>query len=141
MNPHHILGLPWTTPNFVETDMADLMIDYITSLDGYGGAEGWPGFWGMESPDYLAWLGEQPEHTHLMGATTYRLMSELTVEGEPDPMADLRKIVFSSTLTEPLFWPNTTLVSTDPVETVRQLKATETTPLATLAASPSPERC
>ncbi|WP_217996875.1 dihydrofolate reductase family protein [Nocardioides jensenii] len=132
MNPHHILGLPWTTPNFVETDMADLMIDYITSLDGYGGAEGWPGFWGMESPDYLAWLGEQPEHTHLMGATTYRLMSELTVEGEPDPMADLRKIVFSSTLTEPLFWPNTTLVSTDPVETVRQLKATETTPLATL---------
>jgi hypothetical protein len=24
----------------------------------------------MESPEYLGWLGEQPEHTVLMGATT-----------------------------------------------------------------------
>ncbi|AKU15463.1 dihydrofolate reductase family protein [Luteipulveratus mongoliensis] len=114
--------------------MADLLIDFITSLDGYGAAEGWPGFWGMESPEYLGWLGEQPEHTHLMGANTYRLMSGFAASGEPgmDPMAAMRKIVFSSTLTEPLSWDNTTLVSTDAVEAVRELKATETTPLATL---------
>ena len=41
--------------------MAELMIDFITSLDGYGAAEGWPGFWGLEGPEYLAWLGNQPE--------------------------------------------------------------------------------
>ena len=57
--------------------MPSLMVDFIISLDGYGGAEGWPGFWGMEGPEYLAWLGEpaEAEHTTLMGATTYRLMS------------------------------------------------------------------
>jgi hypothetical protein len=52
-----------------------LMVDFIISLDGYGAAEGWPGFWGMEGPEYLGWLDEQEEHTALMGATTYRLMS------------------------------------------------------------------
>jgi len=31
--------------------MADLMVDYITSLDGYGAAEGWPGLWGMGGPE------------------------------------------------------------------------------------------
>ena len=57
--------------------MGTLMVDFITSLDGYGAAEGWPGWWGLEGPEYLAWLGEQPEadYTVLMGATTYRLMS------------------------------------------------------------------
>ena len=56
-----------------------------------------------------------------MGANTYRLMSELTAEGEPgtDALAGLSKIVFSSTLTEPLSWPNTRLVSGDAVEAVR----------------------
>ena len=52
--------------------MPELLIDFITSLDGYGAAEGWPGFWGLEGPEYLAWLGEQPEahFTVLLGATT-----------------------------------------------------------------------
>ena len=39
--------------------MQTLMVDFIISLDGYGAAEGWPGFWGMEGPEYLGWLGEQ----------------------------------------------------------------------------------
>jgi hypothetical protein len=30
--------------------MAELMVDFITSLDGYASAEGWPGFWGLEHP-------------------------------------------------------------------------------------------
>src|SRR4051812_39520971 len=126
-------GLPFRSRSD-RTTMADLLIDYITSLDGYGGADGWPGFWGMETPEYLAWLSEQPEHIHLMGATTYRLMSGFAERGEPgtDVMSGLRKVVFSSTLREPLRWPNTTLVSTDPVATVRDLKATETMPLTTL---------
>ena len=57
--------------------MATLRIDFITSLDGFGAAEGWPGLWGMGSAEYLGWLGEQPEHQVLMGATTYRLMSSM----------------------------------------------------------------
>ena len=40
--------------------MPELMIDFITTLDGYASGEGWPGWWGLEGPEYLAWLGEQP---------------------------------------------------------------------------------
>ena len=45
--------------------MSSLMVDFIISLDGYGAAEGWPGFWGMEGPEHLAWLEEDGgiEHT------------------------------------------------------------------------------
>ena len=116
--------------------MPELMIDFITSLDGYGAAEGWPGFWGMEGPEYLAWLGDQPEadHTILMGANTYRLMSDLAGDGESgtEALADMPKIVFSSTLTEPLSWPNTRLVSQDAVEVVREMKDNGTESMRTL---------
>ncbi len=56
--------------------MPELLIDFITSLDGYAAADGWPGWRGLEGPGYLAWLAEQPEadYTVLMGAATYRLM-------------------------------------------------------------------
>jgi dihydrofolate reductase len=105
--------------------MPELMIDFITSLDGYGAAEGWPGWWGVEGPEYLAWLEEQPEsdYTVLMGANTYRLMSKLAADGEPgtDVLAEMSTIVFSSTLTE-LAWPNGRLIAGDAVEAVRDLK-------------------
>jgi dihydrofolate reductase len=116
--------------------MPELVIDFITSLDGYGAAEGWPGWWGLEGPEYLAWLGDHPEadYTVLMGANTYRLMSELASGGEPgtDVLAGLSKVIFSTTLTEPLSWPNAQLVSQDPVETVRQMKAEGTKSMRTL---------
>jgi dihydrofolate reductase len=106
--------------------MAELLVDFITSLDGYGAAEGWPGWWGLQGPEYLAWLGERPEadHTVLMGATTYRIMSGLAAEGEPgtDELAGLQKVVFSTTLTDPLVWANTRLVNQDAVEAVRKMK-------------------
>src|SRR5262245_10881812 len=62
----------------------ELMIDFITSLDGYASGEGWPGFWGLEGPEYLDWLGQQPEVTYLMGATTYRLMSGFAAGQMPE---------------------------------------------------------
>jgi dihydrofolate reductase len=108
------------------TTMPELLVDFITSLDGYGAAEGWPGWWGLQGPEYMAWLGDRPEadYTVLMGANTYRLMSGLAAEGEPgtDALAGLSKVVFSTTLQEPLAWPNTRLVSQDAVEVVRDMK-------------------
>ena len=116
--------------------MPELMIDLITSLDGYGAAEGWPGWWGLEGPEYLAWLEAQPEASYkvLMGANTYRLMSALATDGEPgtDALAGLSKVVFSTTLQEPLAWPNTQLVDRDAVEAVREMKETGTTPMRTI---------
>jgi dihydrofolate reductase len=116
--------------------MPELLVDFITSLDGYAAAEGWPGWWGLEGPEYLAWLGEAPERewTILMGATTYRLMSRFAAEGEPgtDVLAGMSKIVFSSTLSEPLAWANTKLVSADAVEAVREMKATGSNSMRTI---------
>ncbi|MCC6178456.1 MAG: dihydrofolate reductase family protein [Chloroflexi bacterium] len=116
--------------------MPELLIDFITSLDGYGAADGWPGLWGLEGPEYLAWLGDQPEagYTVLMGANTYRLMSGLAADGEPgtDEMASLSKVVFSNTLTEPLSWENTRLVTGDAVAAVREMKDKGTTSMRTM---------
>jgi dihydrofolate reductase len=109
-----------------DTTMPELLVDFITSLDGYAAAEGWPGWWGLEGPEYLTWLGEQPEadYTILMGATTYRVMSGFAAEGEPgtDVLAGMSKVVFSTTLREPLTWPNSRLVAQDPVEAVQEMK-------------------
>jgi dihydrofolate reductase len=118
--------------------MSTLTVDFIISLDGYGAADDWPGYWGMEGPEYLAWIkqDEEAEHTALMGATTYRLMSGYANEMPDDPgLAALTaspKVVFSSTLEEPLSWANTELVDTDPVETVQNLKRRESRPLRTV---------
>ena len=116
--------------------MQKLTIDFIISLDGYGGARGWPGWWGLEGPEYLGWLERLPEQDHpiLMGAKTYRLMSGFAAsetEGV-DSLNDVQKYVFSSTLEEPLTWSNSTLVREDAVEFVRDLKQTSDRPLRTL---------
>ena len=120
-----------------ETTMRELLVDFITSLDGYASAEGWPGWWGLQGPEYLAWLGEQPEVTYVMGANTYRLMSGFAV-GEPpagqdelradeeasvDELTRAAKVVFSASLAEPLGWANATLVRDDAVEAIRAMKA------------------
>ena len=116
--------------------MPELLIDFITSLDGYAAADGWPGWWGLEGPESLAWLGAQPEvdYTVLMGATTYRVMSGFAAEGEPGTgaLAGLSKVVFSTTLSEPLSWANTQLVARDPVEAVREMKDTGSKSMRTI---------
>jgi dihydrofolate reductase len=126
--------------------MRELMIDFITSLDGYASAEGWPGFWGLEGPEYLAWLGEQPEVTYVMGANTYRLMSGFAAgempagteefrpeeEASVDELTRASKVVFSASLEEPLSWANATLVRGDAVEAVRAMKEDGSGLLSTL---------
>ena len=118
--------------------MPNLMVDFIISLDGYAAAEGWPGFWGLEGPEYLEWVSSGPEyeHTALMGATTYRLMSGFAAQSPDDPgfaeMNALPKVVFSSTLETPLSWANTELVDGDAVEAVRQMKQSSPRPLRTI---------
>jgi dihydrofolate reductase len=127
--------------------MQELIVDFITSLDGYAAAEGWPGWWGLEGPEYLAWLVEQPErdYTILMGANTYRLMYGFAAESAASDsdettdedatlaeLADVPKVVFSSTLQAPLSWANTRLVSGDAVEAVGATKRDGASPMRTL---------
>ena len=116
--------------------MRELLVDFITSLDGYASGEGWPGWWGLQGPEYLAWLEEQPEVTYLMGANTYRLMSGFAAgeapagqeefaadeEASVDELTRAAKVVFSASLEAPLAWANSTLVRDDAIEAVRALK-------------------
>ncbi len=111
-----------------------------------GAREGWPGFWGLQGPEYLAWLGEQPEVTYLMGASTYRQMSGFAAgqvpeghdefnadeEASVDELTRAPKVVFSSSLEAPLTWANATLVRDDPVEAVRKMKAERAGILSTI---------
>ena len=91
---------------------------------------------GLQGPEYLAWLEEQPEVTYLMGANTYRLMSGFAAGETPDGtdafstdeeasvggLTGASKVVFSSSLDDPLGWANSTLVRDDAVDAVRAMK-------------------
>ena len=122
--------------------MQELTVDLIISLDGYASAADWPGLWGYWSPEYLAWLEEQPP-THvltLMGSKTYRLMSSMAAgeAGSPEeedamvPLTAGQKVVFSSTLSEPLGWARSRLVHGDAAREVLRLKQESDRPLRTL---------
>lgn len=119
--------------------MQELMIDFITSLDGYGAAKGWPGLWGLQGPEYLDWLDKQPEreYTILMGANTYRVMSGVVADATDDEagMGDFinaPKVVFSSTLQPPFSLPNIRLINEDAVEAVSRMKQEGSKPMRTL---------
>jgi dihydrofolate reductase len=133
------------------TSAPELLVDFIVSLDGYASADGWPGWWGLEGPEYMRWLGEQPEgaYTALMGANTYRLFSRFAAdftdassdeeseeESEEDAsvggVAAMTKVVCSSTLQEPLALPNTRLVRGDAVAEVAKMKQSGTTSIRTM---------
>jgi dihydrofolate reductase len=113
-----------------------LTIDLISSLDGFAAADGWPGYWGKEGAEFMAWLEEKlaEDHTLVMGANTYREMSQIVAEGD-DPtferMAEIPKVVFSSTLKPPLTWANTE-VAADAVTTLRTMKTEGSAPLRTM---------
>jgi dihydrofolate reductase len=130
------------------TSSTELMVDLIISLDGYASAEGWPGWWGLEGPEYLAWLEQEGEkgYTFLMGANTYRVMSGMSeaaaaAEGSGfsedegaalTGLAAVPKVIFSSTLEAPLAWPNSQLVTGDAVEAVTEMKRNGSGPYSTL---------
>src|SRR5687767_6285404 len=106
--------------------MPSLMADFIISLDGYAAADGWPGFCGLEGPEYLGWIEEAcaTQCRVLMAATPSRCLS---VFAESDAaglhgLAAIRKRRHPALLHAPLSWANTGVVDRDPVEAVREMK-------------------
>jgi dihydrofolate reductase len=121
---------------------ATYTFDVFSSLDGFGSASGgdWGGYWGKQGPELLDHrLGLYTEEQRMVfGADTYRLFARfLATEPEDssvrDPwvtrMVNLPAIVVSSTLEEPLDWPDATLVSGDAVDVVARLKEESEVPL------------
>src|SRR5215212_2938660 len=121
---------------------ATYTFDVFSSLDGFGSYDGgnWGGYWGKQGPEFLDCrlaLYEE-EQRMVFGANTYRLfarmLAESTEESEVrDPwvtqMWNMPATVVSTTLEEPLDWPNATVVSGNAVDVVARLKQESEVPL------------
>jgi dihydrofolate reductase len=120
---------------------ATYTFDVFSSLDGYGSASAdWSGYWGKQGPellDHRLALHEE-EQRMVFGADTYRLFARMLAEsGEGSEVRDLwvermRNLpatVVSTTLEEPLDWPDATVVSGDAVDVVARLKEESQVPL------------
>jgi dihydrofolate reductase len=115
--------------------------DVFSSLDGYGAHSGdWGGYWGKQGPEFLdrRLALFDTEQRMVLGANTYRAHAHMLASGIEeselsDPwvirMRNLPATVVSSTLKEPLDWPDATVVSGDIVEVVTRLKDESPVPL------------
>src|SRR4051812_16490477 len=107
-----------------------LTVDFFCSLDGYGSAEGRPGYWGKDGPEIIDDRGRTfaEQQVLVFGATTYRQFAKfITMFDEPyyQSLTDLPKIVFSSTLDKASpGWQNTTVIDEDAVTAIERLKRT-----------------
>jgi dihydrofolate reductase len=122
---------------------ATYTFDVFSSLDGYGsyGPPGdWGGYWGKQGPELLDHRLDSfgSDQRMVFGATTFRQFVEMlatsTEESEVrDPwvtrMRNMPATVVSSTLEEPLDWPDATVVSGDAVDIVARLKEESEVPL------------
>jgi dihydrofolate reductase len=133
---------PHRTTALEEDEMtATYTFDVFSSLDGYGAASAnWTGYWGKQGPELLDHRLDlySEEQRMVFGATTYRafvrMLASSTEESEVrDPwvtrMTSMPATVVSTTLEEPLDWPDATLVSGDAVDVVARLKEESEVPL------------
>ena len=120
---------------------APYTFDVFSSLDGYGAASGdWTGYWGKQGPELLdhRLASYDAEQRMVFGANTYRLFAEMLASSTEDSdvrdpwvtrMWNMPATVVSTTLEEPLDWPNATVASGDAVEVVARLKEESEVPL------------
>jgi dihydrofolate reductase len=106
------------TPSGTEDMMRELIVDSFSTVDGWGFGRKSSAYFGLMGPDLDAWINEQLAHPHVMvmGSNTYRAMAEITASGDDPtfkPMEEMPKVVFSTSLKEPLTWRNTTVVAED----------------------------
>jgi dihydrofolate reductase len=120
---------------------ATYTFDVFCSLDGFGAASGsWTGYWGKQGPELLAHrlAVYSAEQRMVFGATTYRDFAQMLADSTEDSdvrdpwvtrMRNLPATVVSTTLTEPLDWPDATVASGDALDVVARLKEESEIPL------------
>ena len=122
---------------------ATYTFDIFCTLDGYGsyGPDGdWGGYWGKQGPQLLnrRLASFDAEQRMVFGATTFRMFVEMLAASTEksdvrDPwvtrMRNMPATVVSSTLKGPQAWPNATIVNSDAIAIVTQLKKESELPL------------
>jgi len=122
---------------------ATYTFDIFSTLDGYGSYTAnanWGGYWGKQGPEFLdhRLALYSAEQRMVFGANTYRLFAQMLASSTEDSdvrdpwvtrMWNMPATVVSTTLEEPLDWPNATVVSGDAVDVVARLKEESDVPL------------
>ncbi|MDX6246393.1 MAG: hypothetical protein QOE76_4116 [Frankiales bacterium] len=120
---------------------ATYTFDIFCSLDGYGSHNGdWGGYWGKQGPELLdhRLALYDSEQRMVFGANTYRDFVQMLASSADQPevldpwvarMRSLPATVVSTTLHEPLDWPDATVVSGDAVDVIARLKEESEVPL------------
>ena len=115
--------------------------DVFSSLDGFGAAGGdWSGYWGKQGPELLdhRLALYEPEQRMVLGANTYRAFAQMLAASTEESdvrdawvtrMRNLPATVVSTTLDEPLDWPDATVLRGDAVDVVARLKEESDVPL------------
>ena len=115
--------------------------DVFASLDGFGSASAtWTGYWGKQGPELLdrRLTLYSLEQRMVLGANTYREFQQMLTDSTEDSdvrdpwvtrMWNMPATVVSTTLTQPLDWPDATVVSGDAVDVVARLKEESEVPL------------
>ena len=122
---------------------ATYTFDVFSSLDGYGsyGPPGdWGGYWGKQGPELLEHRLDSfgSDQRMVFGANTYRAFARMLASSTEDSdvrdpwvtrMVNLPATVVSTSLQEPLDWPDATVVRGDAVDVVARLKEDSDVPL------------
>ena len=122
---------------------ATYTFDVFMSLDGYGSIRqpsDYGGYWGKQGPELLNHRYRQyaGERRMVFGATTFRAFVSMLANSDEldevrDPwvtaMVNQPATVVSSTLEEPLDWPDATVARGDAVDIVKRLKEESDVPL------------
>ncbi|HEY4466167.1 MAG TPA: dihydrofolate reductase family protein [Streptosporangiaceae bacterium] len=115
----------------------ELTADLFSSLDGFAAGENTEAFYGYSGPDLDRWVRETQDQPQLivMGRVTYQALAGIS-PAATDPVSsrlnELDKVVFSSTLEEPLAWANTRLIRGGLAEGIQALKEQSAVPLRTI---------
>jgi dihydrofolate reductase len=117
--------------------MRELTADLFISLDGFASGVKQPAYFGYFGPNLGDWVREHLEQPQviLMGRATYVALAPFSASATDElsvRMRSLPKLVFSSTLKEPLAWKNTRLLRGDLTDEIKALKEQPGDPLRSI---------
>jgi dihydrofolate reductase len=117
--------------------MRELTADLFVSLDGFASGVKQPAYFGYFGENLGDWVHEQLAHPQVivMGRVTFAALAQFSASATDElsvRMSNTPKLVFSSTLKEPLAWKNTQLVKGAAADEMRALKQRPGDPLRTM---------
>jgi dihydrofolate reductase len=95
-----------------EVTIRELTADLFISVDGFASGAKEAAFFGYFGEELGRWVSDHLHQPQLliMGRVTYEALAQFSASGADEMsvrMTELPKVVFSSTLKEPLVWKNT----------------------------------